>query len=174
MAKTREQKEKAVALLVEKLGSAKSAVFANITGLKVADADELRKKCHENQIDLVAIKKSLLKLVLKNSNLGEIDIQKLEGSIGVAVSASDEVAAAKIIKEFAKTHDKVNFQGGVLEGKIVTPEMVKALADLPSKQELLAKMVGSLKAPITGFVNVMAGNLRGLVTVLNAIKDNKS
>jgi large subunit ribosomal protein L10 len=174
MAKSREQKEQAVVRLSEKLAHAKSAVFADITGLKVADADELRKSGKTQKIDIVAIKKSLLKLVLKNSNLGEIDTKTFTGSLGVAISEEDEVAAAKMFKNFAATHKTVKFQGGILEGKVISAETVQALADLPSKQELLAKMVGSIKAPITGFVNVLAGNLRGLVTVLDAIKNNKS
>ena len=174
MAKTREQKEKAVSLLSDKLSRAKSAVFADITGLKVADADALRKSGKTQKIDIVAIKKSLLKLVLKNSNLGEIDTKTLQGSLGVAISEEDEVAAARMLKDFARTHTMVKFQGGVLEGKLISAETVQALADLPSKQELLAKMVGSIKAPITGFVHVLKGNLRGLVCALDAIKNNKS
>ncbi len=79
----------------------------------------------------------------------------------------------KLVKGFSKKHEDIEFQGGILEGQIIDIEELKKLADLPSREELLAKVVGSLNAPISGFVNVLAGNLRGLVNVLNAIKDNK-
>lgn len=172
MAKNKAQKKKIVQDLSEKIKDAKSVVIADFTGLKVADSEALRKKCKEQSVYFTATKKTLLNLALKEQGL-DLDAGTLEGSLGVAVSQEDEVAAAKIVKEFAKDHEQVTFQAGMLEGTLISVEKLKQLADLPSKQELLAKVVGSLKAPISGFVNVLSGNLRGLINVLNAIKETK-
>ncbi|MBU1132590.1 50S ribosomal protein L10 [Patescibacteria group bacterium] len=173
MAKTKQQKEQIVNELGEKIKGAKSAVFANYSGLNVADMEDLRNKCREQGVELTAVKKTLLRLALAQQDLKSPELESMEGSIGVATSPSDEVAAAKLIKEFAKLHSDVTFQGGLLEGELISREMVVSLSNIPSKLELFSKMVGSMQAPISGFVNVLQGNLRGLVCVLNAIKDNK-
>ncbi len=173
MAKSKQFKEQVVNDLVEKLKSAKCAVVANYDGLTVAESEDLRKQLREEKIDFFIIKKTLLGLALKNNGIEDIDIKSLQGSLGIAISQDDEVLPAKIIKKFSKEHEQINFQTGVMEGEPVSVEQLKKLADLPGKEELLAKMVGSLKAPISGFVNVMGGNLRSLVQVLNAIKDTK-
>ncbi len=173
MAKSKQFKEQVVNDLIEKLKSAKSAVVANYDGLTVVESEDLRKQLREENIDFFIIKKTLLGLALKNNGIEDIDIKSLQGSLGIAISQDDEVLPAKIIKKFSKEHEQINFQTGVMEGESVSVEQLKKLADLPGKEELLAKMVGSLKAPISGFVNVMGGNLRSLVQVLNAIKDTK-
>lgn len=173
MPKTKQQKEQIISSLSEKLKGAKSVVMADFTGLSVVDTWELRDKCAAEDVELMAAKKTLLKIALQEQGL-EMDAKSMPGSLTVAISHGDEVAPAKILKEFSKKHEQVVFRAGVLEGKLISVEMLNALANLPSKIELLAKAVGSIKAPISGFVNVLAGNLRGLVCVLNAIKNNKS
>ena len=90
------------------------------------------------------------------------------------VGLIDEVTPARIVNTFAKTHEVVSIFGGLLEGKFIDSAMVKSLANLPSKTELLSRMVGSFNAPLSGLVNVLAGNLRGLARVLNAYKDKKA
>lgn len=173
MAKSKQQKEEAVKQLTDKIKTAKGVVIANHEGLTVNDSQVLRDKCKEQNIEFVAVKKTLLKLALDSAGIKEADTKAMSGGLAIAVSQEDEVAPAKILKDFAKDHVQVVFLGGVLEGSLVSAEQVGALADLPSKLELLAKVVGSIKAPVSGFVNVLSGNLRGLVNVLNAIKDNK-
>ncbi|MBT4723079.1 50S ribosomal protein L10 [Candidatus Falkowbacteria bacterium] len=173
MAKTKQQKEEIIKTLVGRIQNAKLAVLTDLEGLTVNDSQELRDKCKENQIELISAKKTLIQKALEESKVEGLDIKALKGSISVVTSQDDEVTPAKIIKDFSKDHESVVFRAGVLEGKIVDEATLKQLASLPSKEELLAKMVGSLNAPISGFVNVLAGNLRNLVNVLNAIKDNK-
>jgi large subunit ribosomal protein L10 len=172
MPKTRQQKQELVEKMSAKFKGGKAAIFANYCGLNATDTELLRRKCRLEDVDFIALKKTLLTLVLKDNGIENFDAKDMEGSLGVAIS-KDEVSAAKILKEFAKTHDKVTFMGGVLEGKLLQVAEVKALASLPSKQELLAKLVGTLNAPLTGFVNVLQGNIRGLVNVLNAVKNTK-
>lgn len=173
MAKTRKQKEQVIDALAEKIKSAKSVIIANQEGLTVAASEELRNNCKAENVEFIAAKKTLIGLALAKAGLGEVDAKAMQGSLAVAISNEDEVTPARILKDFGKKFEQVDFRAGVVEGQLVTVETVRKLASLPSKQELLAKVVGSLKAPISGFTNVLAGNLRGLINVLNAIKENK-
>ncbi|MFA5133923.1 MAG: 50S ribosomal protein L10 [Patescibacteria group bacterium] len=170
MPKTRDQKKKDLDLITKKLDDSKSVVFANFFGLKVKDVEQFRKNCRKNDLSCLVAKKTILSRVLKDKG---IESQGLEGEV-IAVFGKDEVTPAKTAAEFAKDHEPLKIIAGILEGKFENADMVKALAKLPGKQELLAKMCGSLNAPISGFVNVLAGNMRNLVYVLNAIKGTKN
>jgi len=172
MPKTRAQKGEIVNELADKFGRMKSAVFTSISGFTMPDADNLRAKGREQGVEVMVAKKTLLEKALKQSGL-EIDAKGFEGSVLTTVGFEDEIAPAKIMATFLKDRESMKILGGILEGKLVDAASVKTLASLPSKQELLAKVVGSINAPVSGFVNVLAGNLRGLVTVLGAIKDKK-
>ena len=173
MAKTRQQKEQTYTDLVVALKASKSAVFANFQGLTVKATEELRGICRKEQISFVASKKTLLKKALNEVGL-DIDTKSFDGGVAVVLGTLDEVAPAQIVAEFAKTHVAVKIFGGILEGNAISGSKVEALSKLPSKIQLYSKLVGTLNAPISGFVNVLAGNMRGLVTVLNAIKDAKA
>ena len=173
MAKTKQQKEVSVTQLVDQLKTAKSVVFANFQGLKISETDELRKDCREQNIKFIASKKTLVNQALKQVGF-DVDVTKFDGSVSVAFGVTDEVAPAQTLHKFATKHDAMKLFGGVLEGKYIDAAMVAQLAKLPSKQELLGKLVGTLNAPVSGFVNVLAGNLRGLVGVLNNIKESKA
>lgn len=173
MAKTKQQKHETVQSLTEGIRGAKAVVFANFQGLKVSESEELRRKCRAEKVSFLASKKTLLKKAL--AGLGfDVDAESFSGGVAVVMGTEDEVAPAKLIHDFAKTHEVAKTFGGIFEGKFIDAAKVKALASLPSKQELLAKLVGSINAPVSGFVNVLAGNLRGLVSVLNNIKAQKA
>lgn len=173
MPKTRAQKGEIVDELSQKLGKMKSVVFTSISGYSVADANSLRTKGREVGIEVMIAKKTLLKRALEQNGFN-IASEDLEGSILTTIGLDDEVAAAKLMAEFAKDRETIQIVGGILEGKFVGSDAIKQLATLPSREQLLAKLVGSLNAPIYGFVNVLAGNLRSLVFVLNAIKTAKT
>ncbi len=173
MAKTKQQKEVLVDTLVQNLNDSKSVVFANFQGLKVSESDNLRKQCRESNIRYIASKKTFVKYALKKIGI-DLDTKGFEGGVAVVFGIEDEVAPAKIVADFAKKHDLVTIFGGVLEGKFINANKVNELAKLPSRQQLLGQLVGTINAPISGFVNVLAGNLRGLVNVMNAIKDTKT
>ncbi|KKU13551.1 MAG: 50S ribosomal protein L10 [Parcubacteria group bacterium GW2011_GWC2_45_7] len=175
MAKTRAQKEQTVAELTDKLEKMKGAVVVDFQGLKVKDAQKIRVRSWQEVVDYEVVKKSLLKLALQNSALGgAVDTKMLQGNIGIFIAYKDEIEAAKFAAQSAKDFDAVKILGGFSEGRFVDASAIKALASLPGRTELLAKLVGSIKSPISGFVNVLAGNLRGLVQVLKAIKEFKS
>lgn len=171
MAKTRSQKEVIVSEMSTMLSSGKSAVFATYMGLTVKDFEDLRRQLRAEQVEIMVAKKSLLGLALQNAKISGIDAEALESGVTVAVGMADEVSPARIIATFAKTHPQVSILGGVLEGKAVEAAMVKALALLPSKQQLLGQVVGTIAAPLSGFVNVLAGPARGVVQVLKSISE---
>ncbi len=173
MPKTRAQKEEIVDQLADKMSRLKSAVFTSVSGYTMDDADELRKKGKESGVELLIAKKTLLVRALEKSGF-QVSKDDFEGSILSSFGYDDAVSPAKLIHKFAKERDGINVVAGILEGKIVGPDAVKQLSILPSREELLAKLVGSINAPVSGFVNVLAGNLRQFVYALNAIKEAKS
>ncbi len=169
MPKTRERKQKDVKGIATQLEGSQNMVFANFYGLKVKNVEELRRKCREANLSCVVAKKTLLSLALKDK---EKEIKNLQGEVMV-IAGKDEVAAAKIAAEFGKKNESLKLLAGISQGKWAGLAEITALSKLPSKEELLSRLVGSLNAPVSGFVRVLSGNLRGLVCALNAIKDKK-
>jgi len=174
MPKTRAQKQVILEGLEEKVKSAKSVVFAKFNKLLVKENEDLRHRLKAEGGEYYVAKKTLLNLAFKNSQQ-DVDFKAMDGQIAAIFGYTDEVTPAKVVDTFRKETEepKIFFLGGILENKFISKEMVEALAKLPSKQELYGRLVGSLNAPVSGFVNVMAGNLRGLVTCLKAIGEKK-
>ncbi len=168
MAKTRQKKEQALAEVTALLKDARGVVFADYGGLTVKDMQELRRSLRQNGVGYEVVKKTLLSRALKAVGLTAVDTAVLQGMVSLATSATDEVEPAKQLVDFAKTHENLKVMGGVLEAAFVDRTKVMALAKLPGKQQLLGQLVGTLAAPLSGFVNVLQGNLRGLVQVLRA------
>lgn len=173
MAKTRQQKEEFIKDFNAKLQQAKSIVFVHFDGLKVKEVEELRKLFRSENVDYLVAKKSLLKRVFAEAGIENYDPATFEKEVGVAFGIEDEVAPARIIQQFSKDHEALQAFGGVLENSFVGQEKVIELSKLPSREELLAKVVATMNAPVSGFVNVLAGNLRNLVYVLSAVKNTK-
>lgn len=175
MAKSRASKEQSKSVVQEMLTDAKGVVLADFTGLSVKDMQELRRELRKEGLSYEAVKKTVFKKALAEAGLPEaVDVKTIQGSLSVAVSKEDEVAAARAVSAFAKTHDKLKILGGILEKSFIAATKVKALADLPSKQQLLGQVVGTMQAPVTGFVRVLQGNVRGLLYALKAIQEKKS
>lgn len=173
MPKSKQQKHEAVADLSTGLKSAKGVVFANFQGLTVAQTEELRKNARKEGVSVIAAKKTLVKRALEEAGLTGVDMSGFQGGVATFVG-SDEVTPAKVVSTFAKKNEVVTIFGGIMDGKFIDKSMVKSLASLPSKQELYAKLVGSMNAPISGFANVSAGVIRSLYNVLNAYKEKKA
>jgi len=170
MAKTKDQKKQVVDKLTEKFKASKSIVFSEIKGLNVADTSALRKQLREGSVQHTVVKLTLLKLALRKAG---IKVDDFDFKTQVAVSFSeDEVAAAKILKSFAKKNENLKMLSGYLEGKRLSEVELNNLASLPSKTELLGQLVSVLSGPSRGLVTVLSGNLRGLVQVLSQIKKN--
>lgn len=169
---TKNQKEVIISELTEKLKSSKAVVFSDFKGLTMKNMVALRKELRTEGISLKVVKKTLINIALKEAGI-EADVLKMEGQIAVAVSPKDEVAAAKIMSKFSRTNDKLKITGGILEGKTLSVDEVIALSKLPSKEELLARFIGTINAPVTNFVRVLSGNLTGFVRVLKAVAEKK-
>lgn len=174
MAKTRAQKAEVIAKITDRFKRMKGAAFSHAMGYTMEDADKLRAKAAAKDVDVFVAKKTLLTLAAKAAGVTGVDSDSLDGSVLVAVSYGDEVSAAKLLKDLSKEKNTIKMLAGVLEGKFVGEAEVKRLADLPSKEQLLGQLVGTLNAPVSGFVNVLAGNLRGLVTALKAVQEKKA
>jgi len=168
---SKKQKEKIVEDLADKIKRQKVLVFSEFRGLKVAEMRELRKKLREEGIDYKITKKTLIKLALKESKT-DADVPKFEGSLALAIGYDDIIAPPKIIAKFSKEHGKLKILGGILDNKFLSAAEVLELAKIPSREELLSRLLVIFNSPISGFVRVLDGNLRNLVGVLNAIKNN--
>ena len=169
MAVSRAKKEEVVKELGDKLAKQESIVFADFTGLKVKDLGELKAKLRQSNAEFKVAKKTLMRVAFKEKGI-DVDPKGLAGELALVMGYGDEVAPAKLVYEFSKTNENVKILGGLLENNALSVAQVTSLAQLPSKQELLAKMVGSISAPTRNFVGVLQGNIRGLVQVLSQIK----
>lgn len=173
MAKSRQQKAAELSQLREKLAQSKSVAFVHYLGLKVNDAQELRRSLRAAQCELVVAKKTLIAILAEEAGMQREAIKGFTGDVGIVFSYQDEVSAAKVIAEYAKKQKLVSFHGGILEGNLISESQMNALSKIPSRQELLAKMLGSLNSPLSGLVSVLNGNLRGLVQTLSQVAEKK-
>jgi large subunit ribosomal protein L10 len=168
MAKTRAQKELDLAELTDRLKSAKSIVLSEYRGTTVKDIDKFRRALTTEGIVSKVYKSPLIKKAFEANGIA-VDSLDYKVPVIVSISQEDEVAPARVIKTFGKEVKTIGILSGVLDGTFASKEQMMALADLPSKDQLRAKLVGTINAPVSGFVNVLAGNLRGLINVLNAV-----
>ncbi|HHV30266.1 50S ribosomal protein L10 [Acetivibrio mesophilus] len=168
-----QQKKEVVEQLTEKIKSAKSIVFADYRGLTVEQDTELRNALRKAGVEYKVVKNTLTKFAAKENGLEELE-PHFNGPTSMALSSEDAVAPAKILVEYAKKYEKLELKVGVIEGKVFDVKSLEAVAALPPKEELIAKALGGLKSPIAGLVNVLNGNIRGLVIALNAIAEQKA
>ncbi len=173
MAKTKEEKQKSLEEIKESLEKQEALVFINYSGLKADDVFNLRKELKKSGCILKVAKKTLAKRALKEKGL-ELKEGSLEGQIALIFGFEDPVMSAKIPYNFAKENENLKILGGFLENKFKSSEEIITLAKIPSKDELLAKVVGSISAPISNFVSVLQGNSRSLIYALTAIKNAKN
>lgn len=177
MAKSKEQKKEIIKKLEDKIGQAKSIVFAGFDALTVADNEAIRAKLRDQDSEYYVAKKTLVDKALAKHKIEGVNAKGMSNKLALAFSYKDEVASAKVLGDFKadkEKSDKLVFLGGILEGRFISVAEVENLATLPSRNELEAKVVGSLAAPLSGLVNVLAGNLRSLVYCLQAIADQKN
>lgn len=170
---TKEKKKVILQDLIDRFSKAKSMVFVGFQGLSVKDTTNLRRKFRAEGVDYTVAKKTLIKKGLESVKVEGTENFSPEGPVAIIVGYDDEVAPARIAKEFGKANDKVKILGGVMNSEVIDAESMKQIASLPSKDQLRAQLIGTINAPVSGFVNVLAGNIRNLVNVLNAIADEK-
>ena len=172
MHNVRPEKAAKVAEIKELLTSAKSVVLVDYCGLTVAEDTKLRRSMREANVKYTVVKNTLLRIAAKDAGIEGMD-EFLEQNAAIAVAPEDPVAVAKILVEFSKEHKALEIKAGVLDGKMISVDNIKALAELPSKEVLLAKMLGSMQAPISGLANVLQGTIRNFVYVLEAVRKEK-
>lgn len=170
MAISRQTKETQVAELAELLGAAKLTVCAQYQGLTVKELQSLRRAAREANVTIKVVKNRLVRVALSQTEaLKDVGTSALTGQLLYALSSEDEVAPAQVLAKFAKEHEALKLVSAIdATGTVLAEADVKALANLPTKDQLRGILVGTIAAPLTGFVNVMAGNVRGVLNVLNA------
>ena len=153
MTKAIEMKKGVVAEIAEKLQKSASCVVVDYKGLKVEELTELRNKFREAGIDYKVYKNTLVRRAAAEvGNMAQFDDVNLVGTNAIAFGYEDPVAPAKIVNDFAKTHPKLELKMGFVEGEFYDADNIKKLAEIPSRDELIAKLLGSLKAPVSNFV----------------------
>jgi len=167
-------KQAQVAELKEKLTGSKGAVLTDYRGLNVALDTKLRRKMREAGVEYRVVKNTMTRIAAQEIGLDEL-VPYLEGPTAIAFSATDPVAPAKVIADFVKEHKlkTLTVKAGIVEGKVIDADGVKALANLPPREVLLAQVLAGMQAPIAGLVNVLQGSIRKLVYVLDAIREQK-
>lgn len=159
--KNRQLKEAKVAEIREKLEKAQGVVFSQYQGLTVEEDTELRKKLREAGVEYKVYKNTLTTLAAKELGLDGV-VEYLEGPVSVAFGYEDATAPARVLNDFAKTHKKLELKAGIVDGTIYNSEEVTKLANIPSREVLIAQLLGSFKAPLSN-----------LAYLLNAIKEKK-
>ena len=149
-----EQKQAVISEIREKIEKSTSLVLVDYRGLTVEQVTELRNKYREAGVQYKVYKNTMMKFAFKELGFDEFE-QYLEGPSAVAFSGDDVTAAARITNEFAKSNDKLVIKAGVLEGKVLNSDEVKAVANIPSREVLIAKLLGSFKAPVSNFVYLL-------------------
>lgn len=167
-----EQKKQIVQEIKDKIDRAQAVVLVDYRGLNVEEVNELRKKYREAGVEYKVYKNTLMRFAFKDAGLEEFN-NYLTGPNAVAFSYDDPVSAAKVTSEFAKEHEKLEIKAGIVDGEVIDVNRVKELANLPSREVLIAQVLGGLNGPISGFANVLQGTIRKLVYALNAIKEKQ-
>ena len=163
--------------LVERLSNAKAIVLVDYKGINIEQVNELRARFRKDQVDYVVQKNTLIKIALNELNITGLD-DYLKGPTAVAICLDDEVSPARVLAKFKKEIMEdlgfPTFKAGYVAGHVFSAKQLEALAGLPTREELLSKVVGSMAAPITGFMAVNQGIIRKFVYALNAVKDKQA
>lgn len=170
--KTLQAKRENVEEIKEKIEKAQAIVLVDYRGLNVEQLTELRKRYRSAGVEYKVYKNTMMRFAFKDSGYEAFN-EYLKGPNAIAFGYDDPVQAAKITSEFAKEHKNLEIKAGIVDGKVIDVEGVKALAELPSREVLIAQVLGGFNAPIQGFVNVLQGTIRGLAIVLNAIREKQ-
>ena len=141
-------------------------------GLKAEELTELRHLLEPTSSKYLVLKNSVARRALKNAGREEL-VELISGGTGMLMAGKDAIATVKAAAKFRKTHKSFKFKGGYLDGAFIDADKITYLASLPSRQELLTKIVYSMKAPISGFVGVLSNTLKSLVFAIKAIKEKK-
>ena len=169
----RTEKEQVVQELAQRLAETQATFLADYRGINVEQATALRRELTQAGVEYRVVKNNLIKLAAKGTSAEALQ-DFCAGPTAIALSGADPVAPAKILSKFAKDVQTFELKAGVLGGKLLSVADITALADLPSREELLARALSSMNAPVSNFVGTLAAVPRSLVQVLDAIGQNKA
>jgi large subunit ribosomal protein L10 len=172
LSKQRERKQQIVNEIKEKLDNSSAVIVTDYRGLNVSQMTKLRAELRNAGIEYKVLKNTLTSLAARELDLADLD-NYLSGPTAIAFSREDPVAPAKVLTKFAKEHKALEIKGGLLDGKIIDANSIKALADLPGREELLAQVLRGFQSPLSQLVNVLNGPIRNLVYVLEAVRKQK-
>ena len=170
--KNREQKAEAISEFTEGIGSATNAFVLDFKGITVPQVTELRKQIRETGSQYVVIKNTLALIAVKDTPLTKLT-QHFTGMTAVAYNATDAVALAKVLTKFAKDVPVVQFKAALLGGQPVAASEIQNIANLPSKPELVSKLLFMLQFPMRGLATVLAANIRNLAVVIDQVRKQK-
>ena len=174
-AKVLSEKQAIVAELTEKLQNAASGVLVDYKGITVAEDTALRAEMRKNGVEYAVVKNTLTRFAVKNAGLEELS-SVLEGTTSLAVSATDPAAPAKVVCDFAKKMNGAKFtvKAGFVDGKVISVDEIKALAELPSKEVLLSMLLSAMQGPVRGLAVSLDATISGLARALQAVADQKA
>ena len=167
-----EQKKKIVEELHAKLMQSKVVILTDYKGLDVAAINDLRRRLEEAEVEYKVVKNTLLKRASQKTDV-EVIGDSFIGPSAIALSYEDPVAPAKVLKKFSEENQKLEIKGGVMDGRVLDLDAIKALADLPSREILLSLVLSTMNAVPTSLVRALSDLPRRLMNVINAIKDQK-
>lgn len=165
-------KEKMIDELVDRIEKHPNFIITSFMGTGVSDLETLRKGLKSSRAQYIVVKNSLLKIVFEKLKM-EQEISKIDSGMGLSLSGEDIVSTCKALSTFAGKFDTFKIKGGVIDGTSVSIDKIKAIASLPTKEVLLAQVVGGIKSPITGFVYSLSGILKKFIYAVDAIKSSK-
>jgi len=167
------EKQELVKALAEKLGGSVSGVLVDYKGTDVALDTDMRRKMREAGVEYAVIKNTMLRFAATEASLDELH-PFLEGPTALALHTDDPVAPAKLVHAFMGKDKPMQVKAGFVDGRVITAAEVEALSKLPARDVLVAQVLGTMIAPITGLATVLNANIRGLAVALQAIADKKS
>ena len=171
--KTREQKDTEIAALRSEFNESGNAFVVSFQGLTVEKDQQLRRQLREAQLGYRVVKNTLAQRAVENTPLGGLSDQFV-GPTAIAYSAQDPVGLAKVLTKFAKENAQFKFRAGLVEGRVISVRDIEALATLPSKEELISKIMFLLNAPAQRLATALAGTARNLAIVVNEIAKQKA
>jgi large subunit ribosomal protein L10 len=168
----RTEKATSIEELRKKLGAARSAVLTDFRGLSVAEITELRTLLRKSGVEYTVVKNTLAKIAVKDTELAGLAAY-LEGPTAIAISRADPVAASRVLSTWSRTRPTFAVKGGIVAGQFVGPADIAALADLPPREVLLARVAAAFQGPLQALANVLAGPMRALACALGQVRAQK-
>ena len=170
--KTKEQKSQEISALTQEIGNASNAFLIDFKGITVPQVTELRKQVRETKSGYIVVKNTLALIALKDSPIVQMR-EQFSGPTAIAFNATDAVVLAKALTKFAKDVPAVQFKGALLNGQDVGADQIQAIANLPSREELVSKLLFVLQSPMRGLATVLQANIRNLAVVIDQIGKQK-